>query len=308
MISNEYYSQVELLLQVLPHVAKEEAFALKGGTAINLFVQNMPRLSVDIDLNYTRFEDRNTALQGIEDGLQKIGDSLAKTMPDLRITRRQLKTGQDVKLICELGRTLIKIEVNTVIRGHLLPTRQLTVTEKVEEIFGMFAAMDVVSSGELYGGKICAALDRQHPRDLFDVQQLYSSGGIDEEIRLGIIAALLSSPRPLHELLQPKLQDNTGSYESQFIGMAYETYDYQQYESTRTQLIKDVNTLLSSNDREFLLCFKSAEPNWSLYPIQELKNMPAIQWKLHHLRRLKSTNPPKHQDQLKKLEKVLYQY
>ncbi len=305
MISDEYYSQVELLLQVLPHVAKEEAFALKGGTAINLFVQNMPRLSVDIDLNYTRFEDRNTALQGIEDGLQKIGDRLAKTMPDLRITRRQLKTGQDVKLICELGRTLIKIEVNTVIRGHLLPTRQLTVTEKVEEIFGMFAAMDVVSSGELYGGKICAALDRQHPRDLFDVQQLYSSGGIDEEIRLGMIAALLGSPRPIHELLQPKLQDNRASFENQFIGMAYEPFDYLQYESTRKQLINDVNTLLTSSERDLLLSFESAEPNWTLYPFEELQNMPAVQWKLQNLLRLKSKDPEKHTQLIATLHSVL---
>ena len=64
MIRPEYRAQVDLLLSILPHVAKEESLALKGGTAINLFVRNMPRLSVDIDLTYLSWQDdRTTALQ-----------------------------------------------------------------------------------------------------------------------------------------------------------------------------------------------------------------------------------------------------
>ncbi len=45
-----YRKQVELLVRTIPNVAEEKCFALKGGTAINLFIRNMPRLSVDIDL------------------------------------------------------------------------------------------------------------------------------------------------------------------------------------------------------------------------------------------------------------------
>jgi predicted nucleotidyltransferase component of viral defense system len=52
MKDSPYYKQVELMLKIIPLVAAERCFALKGGTAINLFVRDMPRFSVDIDLTY----------------------------------------------------------------------------------------------------------------------------------------------------------------------------------------------------------------------------------------------------------------
>jgi predicted nucleotidyltransferase component of viral defense system len=70
MIDAKYKAQVDLLLTILPQVAKEKSLALKGGTAINLFVREMPRLSVDIDLTYTSIaDDRETALKNISDAL-----------------------------------------------------------------------------------------------------------------------------------------------------------------------------------------------------------------------------------------------
>ncbi|TCQ91865.1 nucleotidyltransferase AbiEii toxin of type IV toxin-antitoxin system [Rahnella sp. JUb53] len=57
-----YYRQVQLLLQLLPFIAKHDCFALKGGTAINLFIRNFPRLSVDIDLVYLPVLDREESL------------------------------------------------------------------------------------------------------------------------------------------------------------------------------------------------------------------------------------------------------
>jgi len=71
MIDSKYKAQVDLLLQAIPIVAKEKHFALKGGTAINLFIRDMPRLSVDIDLTYLLVDDRKTALKNIPDGLVK---------------------------------------------------------------------------------------------------------------------------------------------------------------------------------------------------------------------------------------------
>jgi predicted nucleotidyltransferase component of viral defense system len=62
MISTRFKTQADLLLRVIPHIEKEKLFALKGGTAINLFVRDMPRLSVDIDLTYLPFDDRKTAV------------------------------------------------------------------------------------------------------------------------------------------------------------------------------------------------------------------------------------------------------
>lgn len=65
MIEQKYKRQVNLLLKVLPEVSKESNVALHGGTAINLFVRNMPRLSVDIDLTYIPIESRKISLEKI---------------------------------------------------------------------------------------------------------------------------------------------------------------------------------------------------------------------------------------------------
>ena len=65
MSTRNYKKQVHLLLSVLPMVAKENCFALHGGTAINLFLNNMPRLSVDIDLTYLPVENRDTSMDNI---------------------------------------------------------------------------------------------------------------------------------------------------------------------------------------------------------------------------------------------------
>ena len=61
-----YRRQVQLLVRTLPLVAQEECFALKGGTAINLFYRNLPRLSVDIDLAYLPLADRAQSLAEID--------------------------------------------------------------------------------------------------------------------------------------------------------------------------------------------------------------------------------------------------
>lgn len=67
--NNIYRKQVQLLVRVLPLVDTEKCFALKGGTAINLFYRILPRLSVDIDLLYIPMDDRETALINIKAAL-----------------------------------------------------------------------------------------------------------------------------------------------------------------------------------------------------------------------------------------------
>ena len=89
---------VDLLLQVLPYVAKEKNFALKGGTAINLFVRDMPRLSVDIDLTYLPLDSRKDALNNIQDGLTRIKADIEKNIPDVKVHTVPLNGGTDVKL------------------------------------------------------------------------------------------------------------------------------------------------------------------------------------------------------------------
>ena len=74
--SDEYRRQMALLVRTIPLVAEEASFALKGGTAINLFVRDMPRLSVDIDLTYLPIEDRPTSLASIHATMRRMGQGI----------------------------------------------------------------------------------------------------------------------------------------------------------------------------------------------------------------------------------------
>lgn len=298
MISNAYREQVALLLQVLPHVMKEEDFALKGGTAINLFVRDMPRLSVDIDLTWLPFDDRTTALNGISEALRRVKERIEKDISQSRVKLAPQSDGQETKLIIQTPATQIKVEVNTLIRGSLSGPVRMRVVEAVETEFGLSAAANVVSHAELFGGKICAALDRQHPRDLFDVQHMLDNEGLTDEIRMGLIAGLLSHSRPIHEIIVPHFLDQRHVFNSQFEGMAFTPFTYEDFEATRERLVKEISKGWTDSDREFLLSFKRGEPDWSLFPLENLQLMPAVQWKLLNIQKLKAQNPEKHLEQL----------
>ena len=257
MIVPKYRAQVDLILQILPYVAKEGMFASKGGTAINLFVREMPRLSVDIDLTYLPFETRNIALRNIQKGLGHIKENLESAIKGLKINNVALDDVTDMKLNCQYKNAQIKIEVNTITRGHFLPTRFMQLNEKVQEEFGKFAAINIVSHAELYGGKICAALDRQHPRDLFDVKLLLDNEGFSDEVRYGLIVGLLSHYKPIHELISPIFKNQKSAFETQFAGMATSEFSYGDFENTRNQLIEIINNILTENDKKLIYSFEA---------------------------------------------------
>ncbi len=305
MIASPYWAQVDLLLQVLPHVAKEECFALKGGTAINLFVRDMPRLSVDIDLTYLPFDDRGPAMTAITEALRRIQTRVEKAIPGSKAAPIPQRDGPEAKLLCQVPGAQIKVEVNTTIRGHVQPPRILDITAATEAEFGRFVSMNVVSNAELFGGKICAALDRQHPRDLFDMHHMLAIEGFTDDIRLGFITLLLSHSRPLNEMINPRFLDQRQAYESQFAGMALTAFSYADFESTRESLLRAVQQSWTSTDREFLLSFKRGDPDWGLLPLPELKRLPAVQWKLANIRKLIQQNPAKHAEQLQALQTAL---
>lgn len=293
-MADRYREQVILLLRILPSVAREEVFGLKGGTAINLFERDMPRLSVDIDLTYLPFDDRETALANIAAALTRIKGNIERSVPGIKVTVVTQSDGTEAKLHCQLQRTQVKIEVNTTMRGHVFAPRALDCTQKVQDEFGAFLEMQLVAKGELYGGKLCAALDRQHPRDLFDVKLLLDDEGITEEIRGGFIAALLSHPRPIAEVLSPKFKDQRHAFDGQFEGMAFLPFTYDDYETTRQRLVAELGGALTADDKALMLSFKAGEPDWKLSGLADLEHMPAVQFKLANIRKLKTTNPAKH--------------
>lgn len=256
MIDPTYHAQVALLLRILPEVAKEKAFALKGGTAINLFVRDMPRFSVDIDLTYVPLNDRATALHEISEALHRLKARLDQTLPGISTRVVTQSGGQEAKLTTNLDAASVMIEVNTVIRGNVWPLRELTLAPSAQKEFNTFVAAPVISDAELYGGKLCAALDRQHPRDLFDVQQLLDNGGITDDIRQGFLVSLMGHTRPMNELLKPKLKDQRETLERQFRGMTIAPYTYSDFETTRDRLIREIHQNLQDSERELLLSLK----------------------------------------------------
>lgn len=298
MVNPNYKGQASLLLDVLPEVAKEKCFALHGGTAINLFVQDMPRLSVDIDLTYLPIEDRTTTLKNIATSLDKIRTRISGIKPKARIEHK-IETG---KLLVSDNYFEIKIEVNLVARGAISPIIELPLCNKAQSEFNAFLAMPIVPIAQLYGGKICAALDRQHPRDLFDVSLLLQRTGINEEIMAGFIYSLLASDRPFNEMLAPNRIDQTKAFENQFSGMSDIAFSYNDFEETREKLIQIIKEKLAKKDKEFLISFVNLEPDWSVY---DFKDYPSIRWKLQNLQKLQDVNPDKYKSYLVKLSEIL---
>lgn len=301
MENEAYKRQVALLLNVIPEVAKESSFALHGGTAINLFVRDMPRLSVDIDLTYMPLEDRAASLRNIATALERIKTNIEKVVPGVNVKHRE-----DIgKLQISAQGNTIKLEVNPVKRGALSEPVKMGLCDKAQIEFDAFCAINVVPIGQLYGGKICAALDRQHPRDLFDVKYLFANEGFSEQVKTGFLFGLLSSDRPLNELLSPNYQDQRLAMENQFLGMSAEDFTYEEYEVIRETLVKTIHTNLTSYDKQFLLNFKNLTPDWSHYNFSQY---PAIMWKLQNLQTLKDRNPDKHQTLYNALEQFLTSY
>ena len=162
--SNVYAQKVELLLRLIPIVMEEEVFAIHGGTAINLFLKDLPRYSVDIDLTYIPLADRQTSLDDVSLHLKSIADKAKKAFKGIHI----VPNFSTCKLLCEYHGKQVKIEVNQTKRGVVGgECLSMPLSEKAQNEFSLFCEAKIVPLTQLYGGKIAAALSRQHPRDLW---------------------------------------------------------------------------------------------------------------------------------------------
>ncbi len=305
MISEIYRAQADLLLQVIPFIAREKNLALKGGTAINLFIREMPRLSVDVDLTYLPIDSRRDALRNIQKSLIRIKSDIENNVDGIYVHTVFEKGGSIMKLNCQKQKAQIKIEVNTITRGNVFPAKLMQVRDTVQKEFGKFAAINVVSLGELYGSKICAAVDRQHPRDIFDIKLLFENEEITDEIWDGFKVSLISHYKPISELVSPVLKDQKSAFKKQFAGMTSIEFTYDEYISTRKTLIKKIKQKLTDEDKRFIVSFEKGEPEWDLFPLPILKELPAVQWKLFNIDKLRKSNPLKHKTLIKKLELIL---
>lgn len=295
-IDPRYAAQVRLLVQVIPYVAAEHCFALKGGTAINLFVRELPRLSVDIDLAYLPSSDRQQALTDVRLALRRIADAVGRGLPQVDATV-QSNRDDELRVLVRSPQAQIKVEVSPVLRGTVHQPVERDVVPLVEDEFG-FASISVVSLPDLYGGKICAALDRQHPRDLFDVMLMLREEGLTREIFEGFLVYLISHGRPIAELLSPRWKKLEGIFQAEFAGMTREPVTLEQLESTRTALLAAIQEQFTGQDAAFLLSLKRGEPDWALLNLPGVDLLPAVRWKLRNIMEMSASRRAEAVDKL----------
>lgn len=281
-MDKSYADAVRLLLAVAPAVFANDVFAMKGGTAINLFVQDMPRLSVDIDVVFLPWQMQpDEALAAINKELSAIVQRVAPLGVQTRLVRS--KDLGDTKLIVENDNSQVKIEVNVVFRGTVLPVERKPLSTKTRDLFGVEFEATILARDELYAGKLVAALDRQHPRDLFDVWQLYASGGLTEGMADCFVLYLAGHNRPPHEVLFGNDKDIAAEYERAFVGMTDVDCSLQTLLEARARLRHELPQRLTSDHRQFLSGLVRAEPDWSLVRCEHAAQLPALRWKLANL-------------------------
>lgn len=299
---NPYLPQARLAVRVLRYVAEEPALALKGGTAINLFHRDLPRLSVDLDLTYVPGGNRSTALREIERCLRNIAAAVTRALR----TRIELIDPPRGRLLVRDGNARVKVEVNTVLRGSVAPPVSRAGLPGVTELFGDIEAQ-VLGFEDLFAGKIVAALDRQHARDLFDVKLLLEHEGLTEPLLEAFVVYLVSHDRPIAEVLAPTDKDVRRSFESEFAEMTAEPVTLDELLEARLRLVRELHGRLGERRARFLRSVKALEPDWSLLLLPHARELPGVRWKLENLERFRREQPARYAEARDDLERVLHQ-
>ena len=299
-----YLDSARLLTRVAPLVLVDDTFALKGGTAINLFVRDMPRLSVDLDLVFCDHTlPREQALRRINEAIRQSAERLQKQ--GFKTHAPAAADPGETKLLVRRDNIEVKIEVNFVMRGTVLPVRTASLKQNARETLQADLEIPVVSLEDVYGGKLVAAMDRQHPRDLFDVLQLFAHEGITEGIRRAFVVYLASHNRPVHEVLFPSLRDIRQEFEHNFTGMTAEPVELDALLAARERMMRELQEGLSVDERRFLLSLVAIEPEWPLLGVPHLEQLPGLRWKVQNLERLRKANARKFAEQSDALIRLL---
>ena len=297
-----YIEIARLMLLTAPQIFQASDFAMKGGTALNLFLHNMPRLSVDIDIAFIdHTKSREEALQSIRQELQSLCQRLEPL--GLKGTLVSSSDSEDVKIMITRGAVSMKVEVNYNFRGTLLPPRNARISEVASQSFLMDFSIPSLAREELYGGKLVAALDRQHPRDFFDVREMFLGNHFDAGVVDCFVCYLAGHNNTVHGVLFSKDKKITSLYEEQFVGMTTHPVSLAELQEARSNLRSALLTNLQDRHKQFLLGLVRLEPDWSLMPFPHLRELPALKWKILNLEKLRRTNPKKFELQSAELAK-----
>lgn len=279
-----YADRVQLLVDTLPILAQEPRFALKGGTAINLFERDLPRLSVDIDLTWLPTGDFSGDAARIAAALERLAGLLRARPLQLQV---QTSAGQGARIVTRLiasrDRARVQIETTPVMRGTVHPVRDMVVRPAVEEAFG-FASAQVLDFADLHAGKLVAALSRQHPRDLFDVGLLLEDERADEKLWRTFLVYLTCSPKPAWEILKPREPvDFEATFDAHFRGMTAEPTTAIQLLDNRTRLLVRIADWLDEPSCAFLRSVEHEQPDFGLIGLPDAAELPGVRRKLQNL-------------------------
>jgi len=298
-----YFKQAELLLRILPYIEAENVFALKGDTAINFFVRELPRLSVDIDLAYIPVSNRDDALTDISRALKNISLKVKRIFSGCQVSLIKLKDSDFLrKIIISANDVTVKIEPNLIMRGTVYDPEVMELSQNAQNSFEMSVSVKALSFSELYASKICATLDRQHPRDLFDMHMLLKNEGIDKRMHKAFIVYLICHPRPIVELLNPNFLDIKPIFENDFVGMTTVNISLEDLLDTRKTLVSSIRESLTNEERKFLISVKKGKPEWNLLGLTGIEDLPAVKWKLMNIKKM---DKKKHKEALEKLRNYL---
>ena len=297
-----YVDTVRLMLEVAPEVFASGRVAMKGGTALNFFVQDLPRLSVDIDVVFVPHQTpRDTALAEIANELSALQTRLNRR--GIKAELASSKTGDETKLFVRRDRIEVKIEINHVFRGTLLPVETRSLTKTASDLFTTALAVPTLAVAELYGSKLVAAMDRQHPRDLFDVHGMFQRFGLTPEIVECFVGYIAGHNRPVHEVLGSRDIDLARPFDNEFAGMERLPVSLRVLEEARIRLRRELAVALTADHKRFLIGLVAGQPPWEAMQCRHLAELPAIQWKLQNLARLKRTHAVKFQAQADDLQR-----
>lgn len=279
-----YIDRVRLLVEILPVLAQEPRFALKGGTAINLFEHDLPRLSVDIDLAWLPVHDYAEDAASIAEALTRLAGALHARPLQLQVQLPASEgTSAVTRLVASRGRARVQVETTPVMRGTVHPVRNMVVRPSVEEVFG-FASMQVLGFGDLYAGKLAAALSRQHPRDLFDVGLLLEDERTDQVLWRTFLVYLTCSPKPAWEMLAPRMPvDFAATFDAHFRGMTTQPVSAEALLENRQRLLAHVSAWLDEPSCAFLRSVEEEQPDFRLIGFPHAVELPAVRRKLRNL-------------------------
>jgi hypothetical protein len=183
----------------------------------------------------------------------------------------------------------------------VLPVEIRKLNAEAQRLFTTDLSAPVLAPAELYGSKLVAAMDRQHPRDIFDVRGLYETTGLTAEVIECFICYLAGHNRPVHEVLFSNDTDLSAPFENEFVGLTQNPISLAELQAVRARLKRELPAKLTAKQRQFLIGLVSGEPDWHLMKCPHLQELPAIQWKIQNLARLKKSNPKKFAQQAEEL-------